>query len=84
MLFMCIERSGNVRLRQHAKAIVSECTRRNRMGDSNYAALQDAVETRLKNIVGETFWNRAKIYTDYYCRQKGYRTAVKFRTAVNV
>jgi hypothetical protein len=76
MLFTCIERSGNVRLRQHAKAIVSECTRRNRMGDSDYSPLQVAVETRLKNVVVEMFWNQAKIYTDYYCQQKGYRTAV--------
>jgi hypothetical protein len=76
ILFKCIERSSNGRLRQRAKAIVTECTRRNRMGDSNFSPLQDAVETRLKDIVGDMYWNQAKVYTGYYCQQKGIRTAV--------
>lgn len=76
ILFKCIERCSNGRLRQRAKAIVTECTRRNRMGDSNFSPLQDAVETRLKDIVGDMYWNQAKVYTGYYCQQKGIRTAV--------
>jgi hypothetical protein len=76
ILFKCIERCSNGRLRQRAKAIVTECTRRNRMGDSNFSPLQDAVETRLKDIVGDTYWNQAKVYTGYYCQQKGIRAAV--------
>jgi hypothetical protein len=76
ILFKCIERCSNGRLRQRAKAIVTECTRRNRMGDSEFSPLQDAVEARLKDIVGDTYWNQAKVYTGYYCQQKGIRTAV--------
>jgi hypothetical protein len=76
ILFKCIERCSNGRLRQRAKAIVTECTRRNRMGDSKFSPLQDAVETRLKDIVGDMYWNQAKVYTGYYCQQKGIRTAV--------
>jgi hypothetical protein len=73
ILFKCIERSSNTgRLRQRAKAIVSECTRRNRVGDSNYSTLQVAVENRLKNIVGEMFWNQAKFYTGHYCQRRGF------------
>ena len=76
ILFKCIERCSNGLLRQRAKAIVTECTRRNRMGDSNFSPLQDAVEARLKDIVGDMYWNQAKVYTGYYCQQKGIRTAV--------
>jgi hypothetical protein len=76
ILFKCIERSSNGRLRLRAKAIVTECTRRNRMGDSNFSPLQGAVEIRLKEIVGDMFWNQAKVYTGYYCQQKGIRTVV--------
>jgi hypothetical protein len=76
ILFKCMERCRDGRLRQRAKAIVTECTRRNRMGDANFSPLQDAVETRLKDIVGDMYWNQAKVYTGYYCQQKGIRTAV--------
>jgi hypothetical protein len=76
ILFKCIERCSDGRLRLRAKAIVTECTRRNRMGDSNFSPLQDAVETRLRDVVGDTYWNQAKVYTGYYCQQKGIKTAV--------
>ena len=74
ILFKCIEQSDDQNLRLKAKAIVNECTRRNRMGDSNYTPLQDAVERRLKKIVGELYWARAKLSFDHYCRSKGLRS----------
>jgi len=74
ILFKCIEQSDDQNLRLKAKAIVNECTRRNRMGDSSYTPLQDAVERRLKKMVGELYWARAKLCFEHYCRRKGLRT----------
>jgi hypothetical protein len=75
ILFKCLDRSDK-NLRQKAKAIVSECTRRNRLGDSKYTPLSEAVERRLRLIVGEPYWSRAKAYTDYYCRKTGLKPTV--------
>ncbi|EEC45629.1 predicted protein [Phaeodactylum tricornutum CCAP 1055/1] len=71
ILFKCLERADDKNLRQRAKTVVSECTRRNRLGDSQYTPLQEAVERRLKRIVGELYWCQAQVYTNRYCRQKG-------------
>jgi hypothetical protein len=73
ILLKFIEQAGNPRLRQHAKAVVGECTRRNRMGDMDYVPLQDAVEMRLRNVVGDITWTRAKLYVDHYVAKRGIR-----------
>lgn len=73
ILLKFIEQTGSPRLRQHTKAVVGECTRRNRMGDIDYVPLQDAVEVRLKNVVGDLTWARAKLYVDHYIAKRGIR-----------
>jgi hypothetical protein len=74
ILFKFLDADQN--LRQRAKAIVSECTRRNRLGDTEFSPLQEAVERRLRLIVGDIYWTRAILYMDHYCRQRGLETAV--------
>ena len=71
ILFKCIDQTGDPRLRPRAKATVTECTQRNRMGDANYHPLQEALETRLRKTVGELHWARAKLCFDQYCRKNG-------------
>jgi len=71
ILFKCIDQPGDPRLRPRAKATVTECTQRNRMGDANYQPLQEAMETRLRKTVGELHWARAKLCFDQYCRKHG-------------
>ena len=58
-------------LSQRAKAIVLDCTRRNRMGDQKFIPLKEALELRLRQCVGELHWIRAKQYFDKFCRRKG-------------
>lgn len=71
VLFRYLEKTNNHRMRQRAKTIVSECTRRNRMGDMNYSPLKEAVENRLKDVLGEEFWARIQEYFEYICQSKG-------------
>ena len=59
-------------LRQRAKLIVAECTRRNRMGDLNYSPLKQAVERRLQGALGMEQWNRAEVVFDVYCQRNGF------------
>jgi len=70
ILMKCVD----PKLRPRAKAVVTECTHRNRMGDSNYTPLQEAVERRLRGSVGELYWAKAKLYFDQYCQRKGLET----------
>lgn len=65
--------SNSNRLRQRAKAVVSECTRRNRMGETDYIPLTEAVERRLRPTVGEHYWTLAKDQLDLFMQQRGIR-----------
>ena len=74
ILLTYIERTNNPALRRTAKAIVADCTRRNRMGEAAYTPLQQAVERRLRSSLGEVHWARAKQCFDSYVARQNIRT----------
>jgi hypothetical protein len=49
-----------------AKRIVLDCRRRNAMGDPMYVPLMDAIEVRLKRVVGKATWTKAHILLHHY------------------
>jgi hypothetical protein len=51
-----------------SKAIVADCTHRNRLGDPQYAVLMDSIERRLRGYVGEVHWRRAHLYMQHYMK----------------
>jgi hypothetical protein len=60
------------------KAIVAECTVRNRRRDPDYLNLPQVVEARLRGIVGELYWTQAKDSVNEYIKRKGLqRTSMK-------
>ena len=66
VLIKCIEQSQNYKLKLQAKAMVSECVKRNRMGDPHFSPLQESLELRLRGLVGPDYWNQAKDYMHCY------------------
>uniref|UniRef100_A0A7S3P5H5 Uncharacterized protein n=1 Tax=Amphora coffeiformis TaxID=265554 RepID=A0A7S3P5H5_9STRA len=74
ILLKYVERTNNPQLQRTAKAVVAECTRRNRMGDAEYMPLQAAVERHLRVSLGEVHWSRAKLCFDTYLARQGIRT----------
>jgi len=74
ILLKYVERTNNPQLQRTAKAVVAECTRRNRMGDVDYMPLQAAVERQLRVSLGELHWSRAKLCFDTYVARQGIRT----------
>jgi hypothetical protein len=77
ILLKCLDRPGvnggsdDARaLKQVAKATILECTRRNRMGDSSYTPLLDALERRLRSTVGDENWHRAARLCDRYLERR--------------
>jgi hypothetical protein len=71
ILLKYTERTDDHTLRSRAKAVVAECTHRNRLGDTAYMPLQEAVERRLRRSLGEVHWARAKRCFDVYCSRQG-------------
>jgi len=59
-----------------AKAIIAECTHRNRNGDSAFSNLQGSVESRLRRTVGEVYWSQAKDRITRARRVRGIRHGV--------
>jgi hypothetical protein len=57
-------------LRLRAKAIIRDCVRQNRSGNSMYQPLMEAIKSRLRPIVGEDTWKKARNSCRRYLRQK--------------
>jgi len=61
VLLKYLEKTNDDSLQTRAKAVIAECTMRNRNGDSDYLCLQAAVERRLQLCLGKWHWDRAQI-----------------------
>ena len=66
MLFKCLSDHPSSEVRTEAKRAIMDCTRRNRMGDPGYHPLIDAIEARLRHIIGDIHWKKALEYLDHY------------------
>jgi hypothetical protein len=85
ILFKSLDESEeNSELRENAKSIISDCTRRNRLGDPDYDPLMDAVDRRLRRHVGEIHWRKAHVYMQHYIRREAARKCLprSIRTAM--
>ena len=69
-----MDRLNNSSLKVRAKAIIAECTERNRRGIPEYTPLMSAVERRLKQSIGEIHWSRAQICFQSYLRKTASRS----------
>ena len=70
IFFKYIEKTKMESIRRRAKAIIAECTYRNRQRDPEYMPLQDAIERRLRQCVGEIHWSRAQRCYEVYCARR--------------
>ena len=73
ILIKCIEMSQNTKLCMQTKAMVSECVKRNRMGDPHFSPLQENLEMRLRALVGPDYWNLAKDYVHCFKKAQSQR-----------
>jgi hypothetical protein len=71
IVLKCLDRSGDPTMKSKVKAIVADCTSRNRMGDPAYTPLRDACKIRLRRTVGELHWSRVKLLYSRYCLRHG-------------
>ena len=73
VLIKCLEESQSYKLKLQAKALVSECIKRNRMGDPHFSPLQESLETRLRGLVGPVYWKRAQDCLRSYQRSNSHK-----------
>ena len=66
ILFKCLSDHPSPEVRIEAKRTIMDCTRRNRMGDPGYHPLIDAIEARLRHIIGDIHWKKGLEYLDHY------------------
>jgi hypothetical protein len=69
-LLKVLKDAGEEQLRNQARVVISTCTRQNRMGDPNFSPLEDVVESYLRALVGEVYWEVAQSYQRRYLQQK--------------
>jgi len=60
----------NPQMHREAKTIIKECVHRNRQGEPGFESVTAAMQSRLKDLVGDHYWNRAKAhFVDYMKRE---------------
>ncbi|KAG7366802.1 hypothetical protein IV203_029472 [Nitzschia inconspicua] len=56
-------------LHAKAKLVIKDCAERNKRGEPGYESVTMAMQRRLKDLVGETYWKKAQEFL-YYMHQK--------------
>lgn len=72
ILFKRLDESGDHILCQKAKRLLLFVTARNKQGDPGCSPLTDALESRLRAMVGETHWRRSHLLMRIYLSRNGH------------
>jgi hypothetical protein len=67
-------------IKRRVKAVIAECTLKNRNNDSDYVPLSSAVERRLEPILQHQIWNKAKLMMSHYLRNQQHQREQKDQT----
>lgn len=78
VLLRYLDKLNNERLTQRTKQVIAECTRLHRNGALGYTSLSDALEFRLRSLIGDEHWNRAQNYCNFLIERKQRRAEEKF------
>lgn len=57
-------------LHQKAKLVIKDCADRNKRQEKGYESVTAAMRTRLKELVGDNYWQRAEAYLKHFLEQK--------------
>lgn len=66
ILFKCLSDHPSEKVRVEAKQIIMDCTKRNRLGEPGFNPLIDAIEIRLRHVIGDIHWHKAEQYLGHY------------------
>mmetsp|Transcript_40053 Transcript_40053/g.96654 ORF Transcript_40053/g.96654 Transcript_40053/m.96654 type:complete len:794 (+) Transcript_40053:78-2459(+) len=57
-------------MHRQAKVIIKDCAERNKNKEPGYQSVTASMKTRLKELVGESYWRRAEVYLKHYLDQQ--------------
>lgn len=57
-------------MHRQAKIIIKDCAERNKKQEPGYQSVTASMKTRLKELVGESYWRRAEVYLKHYLDQQ--------------
>ncbi|CAJ1953292.1 unnamed protein product [Cylindrotheca closterium] len=57
-------------MHRQAKVIIKDCAERNKKQEPGYQSVTASMKTRLKELVGESYWRRAEVYLKHYLDQQ--------------
>lgn len=77
-----MDKLSDERLTQRTKHVIAECTRLHRNGALGYTSLSDALEFRLRSVIGDDHWNRAQNYCNFLMERKERGAEEKIVSAV--
>lgn len=60
----------DLNMHRQAKAIIKDCADRNKKKEPGYQSVTASMKTRLKELVGESYWRRAEAYLKHYLDQQ--------------
>jgi hypothetical protein len=81
ILIRCIVKSGNAALAQQTKQVVALVVQRNRQQDVRFMPLPQVLQTLLRELVGESYWQQAEFRTQYYCCRINHKTITSMSLA---
>jgi hypothetical protein len=70
LLLKVLKDAGEDRLLDQARTVISTCTRLNRMGDPKFTPLEVVLESYLRTLVGEGYWEMTLTYQRQYLKRK--------------
>jgi hypothetical protein len=60
---------------QQVKAIIKDCAERNKRHERGYESVTASMKARLKEVVSETYWQRAEQYLKHFLQEKSKRSS---------
>jgi hypothetical protein len=81
ILIRCIAKSGNAALAQQTKQAVAFVLQRNRQQDARFMPLPQVLQTLLRELVGERYWQQTEFRTQYYCCRINHKTKTSLSLA---
>ncbi|GAX27348.1 hypothetical protein FisN_23Lu124 [Fistulifera solaris] len=84
VLLRYMDKLSDERLTQRTKHAIAECTRLHRSGALGFTSLSDALEIRLRSLIGDEHWNRAQNYCTYLIERKERGNGEKMVSAAQI
>ena len=83
VLLRCLEKVNQLFLMQQVRLTVLTCVRGSKIGDSSFYPLIEAIEIRVKKLVGSSMWEQAQTYTGWFLDHHDFHQEAHFSSQIS-